>query len=174
MKLRDFIERYLLNRDVSDGYADQLKWLDNALTTATGKPPTIFDLTPTYVNQYLKATREKLSPSTRRSRRRMILILWRAAADEGLIPEPPARNIIQIREPAVIRKCWTVQEIKRLLAAAELQHTYWSNGISKRAYWRSWVLAAWGLWPAWLRPATSGAGGDQQRRTRRAGTAQDR
>jgi hypothetical protein len=143
MKLREFIEFYLASRDVSDGYANQLRWLANSIQRTIGEQPGVEQFTPELLNQHLKATRDRLRPETRKSHRRMLLTLWQAAADAGLAPEPVRRKVMPIRVPDKLQHAWTAEQVRLLLVGADRLRGYYPIGVRKTLYWRSYVLTAW-------------------------------
>ena len=81
MLLTEFVERYLSRRDVSPAYAEQLRIHAKAMGDISLK-----ELSAELLNQHLSAMRlAGSSKGYRRSRRRNVLVLWNAAADDGLV-----------------------------------------------------------------------------------------
>lgn len=140
--LAEFTEHYVSNRDVSDAYAEQLRWMAARLQRSVGDIRAC-DFSLDLVNAYLRGTRAAYSPESRKSQRRMLLTLWQAAADEGLTPDPPRRKVMRIRVPDKIQTAWTQAQVERLLDAADRLTGEFSHGIACRHYWRSYILAAW-------------------------------
>jgi integrase len=141
--LAEFVERYIASRDISDGYSDQLRNLVRSFEASIGQTVYTESLTPELANRHLKATRERMTPETRKSHRKMLLTLWQAAADAGLTGEPPRRKVMPIRVPDKLQRAWDVEQVRMLLAAAERLRRYYPHGIERRAYWRSYIMAAW-------------------------------
>jgi site-specific recombinase XerD len=143
MNLASFVRQYAAGRDVSDRYVDQLRWFVSAWEHAEGRTLTLDDLNLDAINRHLRSTRERLSPETRKSRRRMALTLWQAAADELLLPEPPRRKVMAIRVPDKLQHAWTLDQVRLLLRATDRLRGFYQGGLRRREYWRSYVLAAW-------------------------------
>jgi hypothetical protein len=143
MDLKEWASRYVDNRDVTDAYANQLRWAVMAFERTIGRTVDLADLSPELVNRHLKATRDTLKPETRKTHRRVLLTLWQAAADDGLAPEPIRRKVMPIRVPDKLQRAWDVDQVRMLLAAADRLKRYYPHGIAKRDYWRSYVMAAW-------------------------------
>lgn len=161
--LKQLIDHYVGSHDVSDGYARLFHWLRLSLEQMAQRVVEVSDLNVDFVNHYLKTTRDTLSPETRKGRRRLILTLWQAAADEGLLPDPPRRKIMAIKVPERLHRAWTAAEVSLLLVAAGQMRGYYDHGIARAAYWRSYVLAAW----------DSGLRGCDMRRIRRTDIQSD-
>lgn len=92
---------------------------------------------------YLAAASEHLTAATVNGQRWMLLTLWRAAYDRGLIREPPRGGLIRrLPEEVEPPKAWTVEEIGRLLkeAAREVDPV---AGIPGNLWWVSMVLAVY-------------------------------
>ena len=138
----EHLERYLGAREVSSGYANQLRWALADLERFHGCDLGIDDLTPDLVNSWLHHMAQRgLSAETRASRRRMLLTLWRDAADLGIITPP--RRIAKVGRRDRIITTWTVDQVRQLLHACDLLAGSYRPGIAKRDYWRAYVLTAW-------------------------------
>lgn len=135
MELQQWAAAYVAGRDVSGGYADQLRWCAAAATAAAGGPVRVAELSVDCVNGLLRRWRDAgLAGSTRRNRRRMLLTLWQAAADRGLAGQPARRLVAMPKAVAGPRRAWTVAEVSRLVRVAE---------AVGGPYWASYVRAAW-------------------------------
>jgi hypothetical protein len=144
MFLRDFVAAFAAARDVSSGYIDQLFWAVHGLEKFAAKPVRTRELTADLLNEYLRWMRDHgRSNETRRSRRRNLLILWRAAADLGLAVEPIGRRIMRIVGCDRITLAWTFREACGLLATASRLDGCYPNGIRRAHYWDSYIRAAW-------------------------------
>lgn len=136
MKIREFI--------------DQIYWPEHALTlgklaklqlelSATrfsehlGRAATIADFKKASVISFLAARRMKVSEATVNKDRRSLLCLWRCAADNDLADWP--KRIPSCREPKRVPHTFTFEELKRLVAAAQL--------MPNPAWWRSLLLFLW-------------------------------
>jgi integrase len=143
MQLTGFVDRYRLTHDVESSTVGQLKNAARLLTRFAGGSLDVENLSEELVNRWLLYRRdEKRSPETVRSNRTSILMLWRAAADEGLI-RPPGR-VCRIKRRERVIKAFTADDLTALLRAADsLQGVYRLSRIPQRLYLRSFVLAAY-------------------------------
>lgn len=142
--LRDFVSLFGSARDVSAGYIDQLRWAVHGLEKFAGRKIKCAELSHELLNGYLRWMRENgRSTETRRSRRRNLLILWRAAADLGLAIEPIGRRVMRICACDKIITAWTMEEAMRLDRAAMRLQGYYPNGIARANYWDSYIRGAW-------------------------------
>jgi len=78
--------------------------------------------------------------ATTNSRRRAILTLWRAAADDDLVLAPRARRIPKLREPHQVPRAWTVAEVSRILTACKRAGGGDLDGVRRCDFWRALVL----------------------------------
>lgn len=144
MFLRDFVPLFGSARDVSAGYLDQLYWAVHGLEKFARRRIDSSDLTHDLLNAYLRWMREHgRSTETRRSRRRNLLILWRAMADLGLAAEPIGRRVMRICGCDRITMAWTFDEALQLDAVALRLPGKYSNGVPRALYWDSYIRAAW-------------------------------
>lgn len=145
MRLTDFVRLYASQRDVVESYVDQLTWCVRALDVAVG-PVDVGHLSTELVARALQRWRQRgLSDETRRSRRRMLMTLWKDASRRGLVPWPlwPPAPVTVADRPA---KGWTHRQVQQLLAAAEAMPGVVSPSrlpLARSLYWSSYVAAAW-------------------------------
>lgn len=99
-------------------------------------------LSETALSRVLAEYCQTHSPATTNSKRGSILTLWAAAAIAGLCNAPDRRLVPRAREYKRIPRAWTQIEIERLLAVAGSVRGE-IDGIPKRLYWPSLVLAIW-------------------------------
>ena len=84
-----------------------------------------------------------LSPYTVRSYRSDILSIWNAAADEDRVGYPVLRRIRNPKCPELAIECYTVEEVRKLIAAAAKMRGGYPNGVAKRVYWTAAIMIAW-------------------------------
>ena len=89
-----------------------------------------------------------IAPSTVRSKRSHILIMWRAAADEGLC-ELPTRRVRPVRVPWIAPTCWTRDEVQRLVDACSRLKRWHKCGIRRSEWWALAVRVAWDTGLRW-------------------------
>jgi len=144
MLLMEYVRQYLDSRDVSAGYRAQVKSAILAMEKFTGHPLSLADLSVDLLNRYLSTTRSSLSPETRKHRRAVCLTIWRAAADDELVPAPRERKVMRVRVPEKLHTAWSPEQVRQLLTAADqLRGRIFQNGVDQGRYWRSYVMAAW-------------------------------
>lgn len=144
MKLRDVLRQHAEAREIAKCYEDQLRWALNAFERCCGKPVDSRDLCANLINQHIRCCRNNgMRDESRRSRLRNLLVLWHAAADRGLAPEPPRRQIVRVKVRDRIPTAWTIANVRLLLGAANTLKGEYRHGIAKSAYWASYVRAAW-------------------------------
>lgn len=145
MELSEWVAEYATCKDLSDGYRGQLRFGVRSLDSFHGRKTKLSDLTPDLINAWLLDLRSRgQSPETRRSRRRIVITLWQAAADRGMADQPPRRLIMQPRRVDRPRKAWTQDEVQKLIhTAGGLNGRLGATGIDAASYWTSYIMAAW-------------------------------
>lgn len=88
------------------------------------------------------------APSTVRSKRVMLVTLWRQAADDGYC-EPPRRRIRSVRVWLDAPTCWTDQEVYRLLEACQELPRWHRCGLRRSIWWELAVRVAWDTGLRW-------------------------
>lgn len=107
------------------------------------RQPTVADLDAENVNAWLaEAKASGRSAWTVSGYRRNILAIWTHAYQAGETDEPPLR-LRTIRVPAVPIQAWTLNEIRRLDAAAARLAGDYPRGIRRATFWRTMVHAAY-------------------------------
>lgn len=145
--LVDYAAFYVRLMDSSPGYFDQLRFAINRFELWVGRKLFIDELTETLVNDYLAETKDVLSGTTRLSRRNMLLRLWRHAVTNAALeikPKPLNRDLIgKVKRIQTSPRGWSVKHVGTLLETADGLRGLYRRKISKRLYWRAYVLAAW-------------------------------
>lgn len=150
MRLAELVRLHASMRDVGADYVYQLNSMVRALERVLGRPVYVHDLQADTLNRALQRWKARgIAPSTRKSRRRMLLTLWHSAADRDLLPPPRRRSLAPVNEPDRLPQCWTRDQVLHLLHTAEQLEGWVSPkhlpGVSRRAYWSSYVAAAWDM-----------------------------
>lgn len=140
--LSNFAAQYVKSRSITPQYAKRLKWTAAALETHARQTDLTAILVETVVNDFLEANAHR-SPFTVRSYRSDILSLWNGAADWDLVPYPVMRRIRLPRIPELIVDCYTIDEVRQLVAAAKLTIGRYRWGVRKRDYWNAAIRLAW-------------------------------
>jgi integrase len=140
--LIEFTAKYVGSKPLSEGYARILKIRAAALQNFSGLSDISGIFREDTVNSFL-ATLTELSPFTRNKYRADFLALWRAAADEDLLAYPRARRIRREKPPATLVECYTIDEVRQIVTAAERLKGGYPDGVAKRHYWAGIVRFAW-------------------------------
>jgi integrase len=143
MLLSQYVDRYTLERDISLGREKQIRIAVRSLEQYCGRKLRTSELTDTCVSLWLKSRQHGgLSPHTVAGNRRILVALWRAAAESGLAP--PLGKVRTIRCPDVSIRAFTHDDLRLLVAEAEkLRGTFRTMEILRRLYWRSYLMASY-------------------------------
>ncbi len=142
MLLADYIGRYSLERGISTGREQQIRYAVRSLENYCGGPIRLEELDEELVSGWLKERQATLAPDTVAGNRRIILALWRGAAENGLARAPQKVRQIRLGDHAI--RAFTHQDLTRLLVAADsLKGTFRNRNIFRRIYWRSYILASY-------------------------------
>lgn len=145
--LLEYAGFYVRLMDSSPGYFDQFRFTINRFERWYGRTVYVDELTEQVINDYIVATKEDLSPTTRISRRNMLLRLWRHAMTNPVLqtkPPPLNRDLIgRVRRIQSSPQAWPVERMDKLLSTADGLRGLYKRKISKRLYWRAYVLGAW-------------------------------
>lgn len=142
ISLTCFAGQYVACRPLNPSYAARLRWTANALESFAQSESISDTLTEEHANGFLAAQLGK-SPFTIRSYRSDILTLWNGAADCNLVPYPVMRRVRLPRIPELIVDCYTIDEARRILTAANQLVGRYRWGVRKRDYWNAAIRLAW-------------------------------
>lgn len=143
MNLVDFATQLMASRDVSPMYAATFVSRARGLENHVGRPEIAACLTEDAVNRLLAMFVGLKAPSTIKGWRGDLLTMWNAAADDGLVGYPVLRRIRRIKVPATIVECYTLEEARQLLRAAEELRGGYPNGVGRKSYWTAIIRVAW-------------------------------
>lgn len=140
MYLDVLVSGYLAERSVSVGYADSLLVLVRQFSEHLDRAASTDDLATAVVNAWLESLESgELSRHTVRNKRRMLLTLWRAAFDDGLVKDLP-RKIRRIRVDRKVPRAPNHAKLAALLAVIDrLEGTFRKLPAPRRLYMRSLV-----------------------------------
>lgn len=136
-------QSYALLRDVRPETLRQYQIVADLFERWAGGPVLLEQLDETSVSAWLRDYAATAKPATVRSKKAQILALWRAAADDGLAPEPTARRVRRVRVPAQVVTAWTRDEVEQLLRAAAGLPRRHRSGMSRAAWWDLAIRVAW-------------------------------
>lgn len=145
--LLDYASFYTRLMDSSTGYMDQFRFAISRFEQWAGREIYVDELSERLINDYIAHTRELLSGATRVSRRNMLVRLWRhALTNPALERKPPVLNrdlIGRVKRNTTAPRGWPIPDVQKLLTVAGSLRGKYRGKISKRLYWRAYVLAAW-------------------------------
>ena len=139
--LPEFAARYFACRAVSRFYREKVTRRAALLEAHAGGGTITEVLTEPRVNAFLASLTG--SPYTIKSYRADILALWHGAADVDLVPYPVCRRIFRPALPALLIDCYSDDEARLILAAAERTGGRYRNGVLRREYWSAVIRLAW-------------------------------
>lgn len=142
ISLTCFAGQYVACRPLDRSYAARLRWTANALESFAGSNRIGETLTEKNANGFLSAQLDK-SPFTIRSYRSDILSLWNGAADCDLVPYPVMRRVRLPQIPELLIDCYTIDEVRQLVAAASVLIGRYRWEVRKRDYWNAAIRLAW-------------------------------
>ncbi len=141
--LMRYVEVFLNARDISPAYASLIRARCRALARHLGRSVKVNELNPALVNDWLGSLQSSgFKPHTVDGYRRNILVVWRAAVEDGLIDVPPLR-IRKIKVPRLIVHAYTADELRRLLTAASQLKGRHRNGNRRAIFWQAMIHSAY-------------------------------
>ena len=142
MLLSEASAQYALERALGPEYANNVRLTAAKLSRFAGWPLDLTDLCDDLLNRWLVSL-ERQSPRTVRNKRAIILTLWRWGFDHGLTAVRPHR-IRLVKVPEQIPQAFLLSDLRALLAAADgLKGNFFSNGLPKMLWSKSFLLAYW-------------------------------
>lgn len=136
-----FGERYARDRSLRASTQYQYERSIRAFGQWLGHDPLLSDLDEDRVNGWLSELEQRVSRKTVRSKRQAICSVWRYAAELSLC-EPP-RRVRRVRVPSPNPTAWTLDELRRLLEAADKMRGYFPNGVPRRLWFRAIIEAGY-------------------------------
>jgi integrase len=143
MTLSEFTAEYVKSRPLCKTYGNTLRKRMAALEAWTGRSELHHVLREDVINAFLEAYRDGRSAFTINKYRQDFLAVWRAAADEDLVPYPMPRRIRREKAPLPLVDCYTLAEARLIVATAEKLKGGFPDGVARRHYWPALVRFAW-------------------------------
>lgn len=178
LTISEYVSRYALYRDVRASTVRQYALAAAALERWAGGPVQVADLTEELVSRWLADYAQTVSPATAAGKRQMLLVLWRAAADDGLAAAP-SRRIRPVRQSPRPVECWSHEEVELLLDACRGLKRRHRCGLPRSEWWDLAIRLAWDTGLRWADqmslPAADAAAGRfvvVQNKTRRPVTCE--
>lgn len=139
MTLLELVEAYLSSRAVSPAYAASLR--RTAKRCVGAGLVDVGDLTSLNVNAMLASlVSQRLTDTSRANVRRETCTLWKFAIEIGET-DVPCANVVKIRASNAPATCWSMQELKTIVEAAEKDNSEIGGKFSRpvSAYMPGWV-----------------------------------
>lgn len=132
--LAELAAEYVAARDICPAYGQGFIYKAKAFSEwAGGGDPSLLD--EANLSRFLQHLKPRRSPSTVANYRGDLLVLWRWLADSGRLPAPQPRKIMRPKVPLGVPDCWSVDEVRQLLAAADKLEGRHPDGVPRRLYW---------------------------------------
>jgi len=142
--LLGLLDAFAIHHAASIGYIGAIRVSCNRLANYLGRHPAVSELDPLVLSSFVRHSEETRSPATARKHRAHLLVLLRFAADFGLIPScPESRKIRCPKLPAPMPTAWTVEEVRRIIAAAEKIPGRFRDGTPRGRYFALLLRIAW-------------------------------
>ncbi|MEX2113316.1 MAG: hypothetical protein WD845_09030 [Pirellulales bacterium] len=142
--MHEMVERYALSRDITTGSVEQLDFAIRSFGKFLTRQPVADDFRDDTINRFiLWLVSEGFAHETVRSRRRALLTLWRADAEDDLLPPP--RKVRRVKPRRVLPRAWTEGQVDAILAQCDTLRGRFRRhpAIERRAFARAYVLAAY-------------------------------
>lgn len=111
----DYLEQYSLEHDIRAESATQLRYSLATFEKFLGHKPIATDLTDNVVNRFiLWLASAGYANETARTRRRGLLTLWRAAAQDSIAAPP--RKVRRLAPRHSVPRAWTPEQVAAILA----------------------------------------------------------
>ena len=133
---------YGLLHDVRPNTVAQYVFAADLFERWAGGPVRLDELDERSVSAWLRDYSAKVAPHTVRSKRRQVLALWRAAAEDGLC-EPPTLRVRGVRCPRLPVEAWTLDEVVALLGACRGLVRRHRCGLHRSVWWDLAIRVAW-------------------------------
>lgn len=143
MLLSQFLVSYSLQRELTDSSVEQYRIAINSLSKHLGREAVIEDLLPDAINLYLRELAAHRAPHTVKSKRRSLMVLWRAAVEQGMTTQLP-RRIRVIKTPETPKDVWSAEQVAGLVSVLERRLDRLPQILIKAAdYYSGLLRAAW-------------------------------
>lgn len=138
-----YVAQYGLFHDVRPGSLRQYQISVDLFERWAGQPVRLEDMDAESVSAWIRDyAASGVAPSTVRSKRSHVLIMWRSAADDGLC-ELPKRRVRPVRVGWVAPEAWSREEVEQLLVACKRLPRTHKCGLRRSAWWDLAIRVAW-------------------------------
>ena len=143
MRLIELASDYVAEKEVSQGYEDQLFRAVRRLQDYVGRELSEFPLEK--VNGFLKREVELTSRFNARTYRQRILTLWNYGADRGLWDYPKARRIRRFSLELPVPEAIPKEHIRALVDGAGALTGMYNEKTKRSDYWAAVIIGAFDL-----------------------------
>jgi integrase len=148
--LADYVAHYALTHPLERESIRQYEIAVRLIDRWAGHPVRIDELDSQLVSAWLADYGKTVRPNTARSKRQMILALWRSAVDDGFHdPVSLMRRVRRVRVPIEAPVAWTRQEIERLIAACATMPRWHRCGLRRSEWWALAIRVAYDTGLRW-------------------------
>jgi len=141
--LGEYVQQYGLFHPCKPDAMRQYEVAAKLFERWAGGPVAMEDLDAATVSQWLvDYAASGVAPATVRSKRNLVLALWRAAADDDLC-SLPRKRVRPIRVPYTPPNAYTAAEAARLVDACSVLPRWHPCGLRRSQWWRLAILMAW-------------------------------
>lgn len=135
-----FTDHYQPERPIRKSSARQFRLAISSLERWHGGPVPLRDLSDKLANLWLIAEEQKCSPATVKGKRTHVLCVWRYAAEEHGLCDPP-RRVRKVIVPRQTPDAWTHEELARMVEAARQIPGKYPSGIKRADWWELFIRA---------------------------------
>ena len=142
MTLSQFLASYSLQRELTDSSVEQYRIAINCFDLWLGHKAMIDELNDDLMNRFLIDYGKNRKPHTVTAKRRSLLVIWRAIADQHEIEAP--KRIRKVKTQPTPRDVWSAADVQKIVL-----HLRQNPGrlpriaVRKGDYFAGLVLAAW-------------------------------
>ena len=142
LTLQQYVGLYAASRPgISPAAVEQLSVAVRVLDHWHGCPVRLKDLKADLLLRFLGDYSQNHAPATSNGKIRLVLRLWKHAHQQRWVRKAPAK-IPKIPEPQRLPEAWYAEELTQLVRAASRLRGM-INGIPRRRWWQSLLLAAY-------------------------------
>lgn len=140
---RDAVEHYCLLHAMAPKAEYQVRHSCDLFQAWAARPLQLDELTEPLLSAFVKAMEARYSKRYAINHRANCLAVWNAAADAGLCEHPRSRLVRKLKRPRPNPQAWTLDEMKRIIAAAERMDGKTARGIWRRVYFPCLIHVAY-------------------------------
>jgi integrase len=138
----DYFERvYMLDRPLRASTAYQYRHALRLFSAWLGGPPRLAQMSADALSRWLMSLESRYAAVSIWDHRRAVIIVWSHAAKNGLCPEP--RNVRRPARAIPMPIAWTLEELRKILAACDALSGVFPSGAPRRDYCLALIHAAW-------------------------------